>query len=107
MTEIPSKGNDMTPLYLCMLEYWKLKEEQLKRIGYRDTMIHVQLGAVGAVAAWALMGHGYLSLLVIPWVCVVLGWTYLFNDDRISAIGKYVRQDLSQRIAPPRRPEHG
>jgi len=38
-------------------------------------------------------------LLALPPVCVVLGWTYLVNDEKISAIGTYVRDDLAPRLA--------
>jgi hypothetical protein len=38
-------------------------------------------------------------LLALPPVCVVLGWTYLVNDEKISAIGAYVRVELGPRLA--------
>ncbi|MEU3250778.1 hypothetical protein [Streptomyces sp. NPDC006997] len=38
-------------------------------------------------------------LLPLPPVCVVLGWTYLVNDEKISAIGHYVREELGPRLA--------
>ena len=73
-------------------EYNKLKDEQIQRIGFRDNMIYVNLVAVGGVAAFAVSDATYLYvLLVIPWVCFVLGWTYLVNDEKISAIGRYIR----------------
>jgi len=31
-------------------------------------------------------------------VCLVLGWTYLVNDEKISAIGKYIRLTLAEKI---------
>lgn len=30
---------------------------------------------------------------MLPPVSVILGWTYLVNDEKISAIGRYVRGD--------------
>ncbi|WP_187329296.1 hypothetical protein [Halomicronema hongdechloris] len=27
----------------------------------------------------------YYALLVIPWVCLILGWTYVVNDEKISS----------------------
>jgi hypothetical protein len=38
-------------------------------------------------------------LLALPPVCVVLGWTYLVNDEKISAIGDHVRNELGPRLA--------
>jgi hypothetical protein len=32
-------------------------------------------------------------------VSIVLGWGYLVNDEKVSAIGRYVRIDLTSRIA--------
>ncbi|MBN1872622.1 MAG: hypothetical protein JXA33_00190 [Anaerolineae bacterium] len=84
---------DLMDIYLH--EYDRLKEEQIQRIGFRDNMIYVNLTAVGAAAAFAVsdVNHLYV-LLVIPWICFVLGWTYLVNDEKISAIGRYVRLTL-------------
>ena len=39
-----------------------------------------------------------MSLLIAPWICVILGWTYLVNDDKISTIGRYLREDLTTKI---------
>jgi hypothetical protein len=57
------------------------------------------LGAVGGVASFVLTNpaHSY-ALLVIPWVCVVLGWTYISNDRAISAIGEYMRDELVPKL---------
>jgi len=80
-------------------EYDSLKEEQRHRIGFRDNMLYVTLGAVGAVCAFALADPAhYFALLVVPWICVVLGWTYLVNDQKVSAIGEYIRVTIEPRI---------
>jgi hypothetical protein len=42
----------------------------------------------------------YLLLLILPWVSLIMGWTYLVNDEKISAIGQYVRNNLSKKLAP-------
>ena len=69
-------------------------------------MIYVNLTAVGVAAAFAVSDVTRLHvLLVIPWVCFVLGWTYLVNDEKISAIGRYIRltlvDSLSSKLAIP------
>ena len=80
-------------------EYEKLKEEQAQRIGFRDNMLYVTLGVFGGILSFALTGKtNYYALLVIPWVCLILGWAYLVNDEKISAIGKYIRLTLVEKI---------
>jgi hypothetical protein len=75
-------------------EYKTLKVEQLKRIAVRDHVIYLTIAAVGLlVSAIDKLPNG-LVLLVIPWVSVLLGWTYLMNDQKVSAIGQYIRHDL-------------
>ncbi|ESA36630.1 integral membrane protein [Leptolyngbya sp. Heron Island J] len=87
-------------LQILMEEYRVLKAEQSMRIGFRDNLLYVTLGIFGAIASFALTNaNGYAALLVIPWVCLVMGWTYLINDEKITAIGRYVRYDLEKRVA--------
>ena len=38
------------------------------------------------------------GLLVLPWVSLILGWSYLSNDLKISEIGNYMRRDLEPRM---------
>jgi hypothetical protein len=79
-------------------EYKTLKVEQLKRIAVRDHVIYLTIAAVGLlVSAIDKLPNGVV-LLVIPWVSVLLGWTYLMNDQKVSAIGQYIRHDLDNRM---------
>lgn len=80
-------------------EYEKLKDEQTARIGFRDNLIYVSLGVFGGLLSFSLADttHQY-ALLIVPWVSVVLGWTYLINDEKISSIGAYIRDDLCRRV---------
>lgn len=85
---------------LLVAEYAALKEEQRARIGFRDNLLYATLAAMAAVVAGALQsGNKAQLLLVLPPVSVVLGWTYLVNDEKISAIGRYVREELTPRLA--------
>jgi len=86
---------------LLLAEYERVKSEQAQRIGFRDNMLFVHLASTGAVASWVLSNasstHARFALLVIPWICIVLGWTYIVNDQHISRIGVYTREILERR----------
>ncbi len=86
-------------LKIWLLEYDKLKAEQTQRIGFRDNLLYVTLGLFGVILPFALSSpSNYRALLVIPWVSLILGWTYLINDEKISAIGRYIRLTLTEKI---------
>jgi heme A synthase len=78
-----------------LVEYFRLKEEQLRRIADRDHLLYANLVSVAAVWAFALehQEHAYV-LLALPVVCFVLGTLHLANDAKISAIGRYVTGPL-------------
>ncbi|MFF3712485.1 hypothetical protein [Streptomyces phaeochromogenes] len=90
---------DVTVGQLLLVEYQSVKDEQKARIGFRDNLLYVTLAVVAAVAAASAQSGQTSMLLALPPVCVVLGWTYLVNDEKISAIGAYVRGDLGPRLA--------
>lgn len=81
-------------LALVTLEYEQLKGEQLKRIATRDGLIYATLASVAAVLGVALKLASPLLLLVLPPAVLLLGWTYLANDRKVSEIGAYIRTDL-------------
>ncbi|MFA3874719.1 hypothetical protein ABS735_13655 [Streptomyces sp. MMCC 100] len=90
---------DVTVGQLLLAEYERVKDEQKARIGFRDNLLYVTLAVVAAVIAATAQAKLPSMLLALPLVCVVLGWTYLVNDEKISAIGLYVRDDLGPRLA--------
>ncbi|SEF89269.1 hypothetical protein SAMN05216223_102387 [Actinacidiphila yanglinensis] len=90
---------DVTEAQLLLMEYQQLKAEQQARIGFRDNLLYAMLASVAAVAAGALQAGVPAALLVLPPVCLLLGWTYLVNDEKISSIGRYVRSGLAPRLA--------
>ncbi|MBG0852421.1 hypothetical protein I2W78_11390 [Streptomyces spinoverrucosus] len=90
---------DVTLGQLLLAEYQSVKDEQKARIGFRDNLLYVTLAVVAAVIAAAAQAKQPAMLLALPPVCVVLGWTYLVNDEKISAIGHYVRDELGPRLA--------
>lgn len=78
-----------------LAEYSQLKDEQRARIGFRDNLLYVTLAAVTAVTGVAAQARLMQLALALPVVCVVLGWAYLVNDEKISAIGRYTRTELA------------
>lgn len=86
-------------LEIFFKEYDKLKSEQAQRIGFRDNLLYVTLALFSTVIPFALSNPtNYYALLVIPWVCLILGWTYIVNDQKISAIGHYIRYKLVDKV---------
>ncbi|GAQ54245.1 hypothetical protein [Streptomyces acidiscabies] len=90
---------DVSAGQLLLAEYESIKDEQKARIGFRDNLLYVTLTVVAAVIAAAAQAKRGEMLLALPPVCVVLGWTYLVNDEKISAIGRYVREELAPRLS--------
>jgi len=81
------------------MEYDKLKEEQTSRIGFRDNLLYVTLVVFGGVFSYSIGDVKNIdALLVLPLVSCILGWTYLLNDEKISAIKSYLRNELSERV---------
>jgi len=99
----PSMGKIVTRqdgvLYTYLNEYIKLKDEQIARMRFRDNLLYVTLVAFGGVISYAMSNPThYYTFLVLPWVCLILGWTYLVNDEKISAIGEYIRLTLTEKL---------
>jgi hypothetical protein len=87
-------------LYIYLNEYNKLKDEQIARIVLREHFVYVTLGVFGGVFSYALHADHHYAFLVIPLVCIILGWMYLTVDEKVSAIGEYLRRDLTEKLAP-------
>lgn len=72
----------------------------MRRIGFRDNLIYVAITAAAAIIGFSIESPDRVQLLLA--VCpasVVLGWTYMVNDQKISAIGDHIRFVLRPRIA--------
>lgn len=80
-------------------EYERLKEEQAQRIATRDNLMYATLVSIAGVIFAMDQTDNPDLLLLLPPGCVILGWTYLVNDEKISAIGRYIRTDLGPRMA--------
>ncbi len=91
------KVDPAAELTVLLAEYGALKDEQQKRIDRREHLVYWTLTAVAATLAAA--GKFPEALLLLPAVTVILGWTHLTVDQKISAAGQYLRDDLSVRLA--------
>lgn len=93
----------MTPLDqagVLLAEYEQVKGEQRERIGFRDNLLYVTLASLAAVGFAAIQSPGRPALLLlVPPVTFVLGWNYLNADQKVSAIGRYIRTDLGPRLS--------
>jgi len=75
-----------------------LKDEQRDRIRARDNLIYSVIVASAAIVGAARVTGPALPLL-LPLVTLVLGWTYLVNDHKVTAIGRYLSTDLGPRLS--------
>jgi hypothetical protein len=89
---------DVTAGKVLVTEYEALKREQAARIGTRDNLVYATLAAMGLIVAGGLRANGGL-LLVLPPVVLVLGWTRIANDIKVTHIGGYLRTVLAPRFA--------
>lgn len=75
-----------------------LKDEQRDRIRTRDNLIYSLIVAIAAVAGGTKFAGSAVALLLPP-IAFALGWTYLVNDQKVTAIGHYLRTDLAPRLS--------
>ncbi|WP_318394946.1 hypothetical protein [Plantactinospora sp. KLBMP9567] len=92
------RWDDVSLGVLLAQEYDRLKEEQNHRISTRDNLMYATLVSIAGVVVGTYQAGSVDLLLLLPPVCVVLGWTYLVNDEKVSAIGRYIRTDLGPRL---------
>ncbi|MGW5066022.1 hypothetical protein ACWEQJ_07860 [Streptomyces cyaneofuscatus] len=85
---------------VLLLEYEVLKAEQKARIIARDHLMYATLAGLASVLVVVFTAEAPAgTVLLLPPVCLVLGWTYLVNDLKISAAGRYLRDELAPRLA--------
>lgn len=97
MTTPPETADPGADLDVLLAEYKALKDEQRSRIDRREHLVYGTLTALAAavVAASKLPS----ALLLLPVITLVLGWTHLTSDHMISAVGRYLREDLGVRLS--------
>ncbi|MEU6315024.1 hypothetical protein [Streptomyces sp. NPDC047014] len=90
--------DDVTESTFLLAEYHCIKEEQKTRIGFRDNLLYFTLAAATGVIAITVQSGRPQLLLAVPVICLILGWTYLINDEKITSIGCYIRDQLGPRL---------
>jgi hypothetical protein len=83
---------------VLLAEYSELKREQVDRIGRRDQLMYATMTAAAGVIAAVLTHTGAAGLLLLPPVCLVLGWTYVRNDRHVVQIREYLRGELGPQL---------
>jgi hypothetical protein len=91
-------SGDITEGEALLAEYESMKAEQRSRIGFRDNLLYATFALMLFVAAKADRENTQL-LLLLPVMLFVLGWTYLANDEKITAKGRYIRKVIAPRLA--------
>jgi hypothetical protein len=81
-----------------MKEYQALKDEQLKRIVARDHVIYLNIGAVGLAFSMVIKDGSPEGLLIVPWICLMMGWLHIINDQKIIDIAKYFIRTLEPNL---------
>lgn len=94
----PTTADNGVQLDILRDELKVLKDEQRDRIRARDNLVYSLIVAIAAVASGTKFA-GSAVALILPPVALVLGWTYLVNDQKVSAIGRYLRTDLAPRLS--------
>ncbi|WP_084959908.1 hypothetical protein [Thermoactinospora rubra] len=79
-------------------EYDALKAEERQRIGARSQLLYATLTAVAGISTVTTTVGRLELLLLLPLAATVLGWAYVMNDHKISAIGRYVRGRLAPHL---------
>ena len=92
-----TQEDQLIDIYLS--EYEKIKQEQIQRMGFRDNLIYANLIAITGIVSIVADDVARMPvILVLPMICITLGWTYLVNDEKISALGRYIRITFSERV---------
>lgn len=83
---------------VLLAKYVMPKAEQKSRIVVYDRLMYATLATLAAATAASIIVARVPQLLLPP-PCAVLGWTYLVNDENISAIEDYLRDHIGPRLA--------
>lgn len=85
-----------------LLEFDKLKEEQISRIKFRDGLFYFTMLIIGGALTLALADQEARSadiLLALPFAIFIAGIAHVAADRRIDDIGIYIRDYLAPSVA--------
>ena len=94
---LTARGTDRPEFF----EYAALKQEQIARIGLRETALYANLAVSASVLAVFFQDKFDLTdqiLLLMPFVTGVMFWIYFNNDYYVNFIGDYISNDLTNQI---------
>jgi hypothetical protein len=75
-----------------LVEYEKLKDEQTARITARDSLLNFNLVALAALVTIGVsLRSATVVLLFAPWISAIFGWAYVQHEQKITAIGRYIK----------------
>lgn len=84
---------------VMLAEYSALQTEVDRRVNLQWNVVALQVTSVGVVASLAISRAADIALLlVIPWLCYMLGNRYILHDYQIKLISRYIRDSLSSRL---------
>jgi hypothetical protein len=76
---------------VMLAEYSALQSELDRRVNLQWNVVAFQVTSVGVIASLALSRVADIAvLLVIPWLCYVLGNRYILHDYHIKLISRYI-----------------
>lgn len=83
-----------------LLEFDKLKDEQIGRLAYRDNLFYLTMLIIGGIGAtyFAHKDAGFV-LLALPWAMWIIGVAHLVCERRIQDIGMYIRERIAPNLA--------
>jgi len=82
-----------------LAEYASLREEILKRIGFRQQLNTILLSAaVALLGALAVFGHVAIAF-ILPVLVVFMSLSWVHNDFRIGQLGKHIREKIETKLA--------
>jgi len=83
-----------------LLEFEKLKDEQIGRLTYRDTLFYFTLVIIGGgLATVYSKAEAAVILLALPFAIFIAGVSHITCDRRIEDIGIYIRDYLTKTVA--------
>lgn len=81
------------PIDVRLAEFTALRQEIQNRSGLQQTLIGLNVTAITAVAGVVLSKHASpAALLVLPPICITLGFLWVDHDRVIYDLGRYIKE---------------